>query len=757
MSDSEAAKEEEAPSYPDVATEQQVVEQVEEPNDVSSSDDEEEKKRKVEEAARKEEKKRAKREQKERQQQEDARQPEEERLQREREAAAENERLRRESEEAERANKEEAERAKREEAESSKREEKERRKQEEEKKKVSKKNKVSPIDDGGKKTEIVLSEEKDSGEEKEEEREQYDNLFQYLLATIGFAVGLGNVWRFPKVALENGGGAFIVPWMIVLVIQGIPLMMVELAVGQRFRAGPLHAYGRMNKFMWGVGASMFFASLYASLFYNSILSWAFVYFFNSFTGDLPWLSCPEDAREDPACIANPAKYYFDNSVVNAAPDLDNGSGIVWPLYFATLVAWFVVYLCLFLGLKSVGKVIYFSALYPYLVLTILFFIGVTSDGAEYGLEYLFKPDWTKLWDFRVWQAASEQVFFSASLAVGGMVAMASYMPVKNKTYRDTFVILLINSSTSLFAAFGIFSIKGHTAKDEFTRCQAGEIPFCDTTMTIQDYVADADSSAGLVFISMAKAQSVIASGYGSSVLSMMFYLMIIALGLDSAFGLIEGYLSILKDLGFAKKFGYKQLLTFCMVTSALFSMLFAWRRGVYMIDIFDKYGDVLVLVFVGFFELIAVGWVYGMNNFARDFKMMNGFALDPVMMLLIKYVGPCTIFITLIGQYVMEWKNDTFLTYNDGVNYPWWAALLAMFLFISAVMWFPLAILVTMWMGRLRKAFNWGNVDFDVAELQKDLPVKRYPRWQQVLFFLKEYDFPENLPDVEMVAVNGAV
>ena len=164
------------------------------------------------------------------------------------------------------------------------------------------------------------------------------------------------MWRFPKVALDNGGGAFIIPWIVVIIIQGIPLVLVELLVGQRFRGGPMHSYGRMNKFCWGIGASMGFCSLYISLFYNSLLSYAFVYFFNSFTKDLPWLGCSGDSANNTDCIKNPAEYYYTYSVVNPAPDLESGSGVVWPLFFATAIAWGVVYLSMFVGVQSVGKV-----------------------------------------------------------------------------------------------------------------------------------------------------------------------------------------------------------------------------------------------------------------------------------------------------------------------------------------------------------------------------------------------------------------
>ena len=226
----------------------------------------------------------------------------------------------------------------------------------------------------------------------------------------------------------------------------------------------MHSYGRMNKFCWGIGVSMGFTSLYISVFYNSLLAYAFVYFFNSFTKDLPWLSCTGKNAENAECKRNPAQFYFENSVVNSAPDLETGHGVVWPLYFATVIAWGVVFLAMFVGVQSVGKVIYFTALYPYLMLTILLIIGLSSDGFEHGLEYLFKPDWSKLGDFRVWQAASEQVFFSASIGFGGLIAMSSYVPVKNNVFSNALVIVIINSATSMFAALGIFSIKGNCCR-----------------------------------------------------------------------------------------------------------------------------------------------------------------------------------------------------------------------------------------------------------------------------------------------------
>ena len=285
------------------------------------------------------------------------------------------------------------------------------------------------------------------------------------------------------------------------------------------------------------------------------------------------------------------------------------------------------------------------------------------------------------------------------------------------------------------------------AKDEWTKCHSNETPNCDPSLTIRDYVKQDDASAGLVFIAMAKALDLIDNTeYGASVLSMMFYLMIITLGLDSAFGSLEGYLSILKDLGVTKKFGYKLTLFACCFASGLFAMLFSSVHGSFFIDIFDKYGSVLVLVFMGLFEFIAAGWIYGFNNFARDFKLLTDMKLPWPFMILIKFIGPLSILITLIGQFVLEIKDDKFLTYlDDNTPYPWWAQIIALLLFFSAVIWFPLGILITCYINRVRKTFGWGEVDFDYEELIKDIKPSKNPRWQQIIFSLDEYDYPENL------------
>ncbi len=495
------------------------------------------------------------------------------------------------------------------------------------------------------------------------QRELFDNTFSYLLACIGFAVGLGNVWRFPKVCLENGGGAFLIPYFIVFLVEGIPLMMLELVVGQRFRGSPVHSYGRMNKYLWGVGGAMMLASLYTALYYNSILAYAFVYFFNSFQPTLPWTVCPPS---DSSCngTADPTEWFFNEQVVMKSSSLEDTSGgsngFVWHLYFATVVAWATVFLAMITGVKSLGKVVYFTALYPYVMLTVLLIVGVQLDGATDGLKYLFEPKFEKLKEPSVWLAAAEQIFFSASLGFGGLISMSSRMPVRNNAFRDTFVILFVNSLTSLYASVGIFSIKGHMAQESLDECKSlgAETDVCN----FKYFMKQNEAGTGLVFVAMAKAVQTIGGSGGATILSILFYLMIITLGLDSAFGCAEGFVSVFVDLKCLKKVPQWVIMgAFCFSGSAI-ALLFATTRGTYFIDIFDLYGSVYVLVIAGFFEFVAVGWVHGMHRFSRDFVIVNDFHPFWVFKLFWKYISPIALFAAIVGKFVKDAIDDELLS-----------------------------------------------------------------------------------------------
>ncbi|XP_013361359.1 PREDICTED: sodium-dependent neutral amino acid transporter B(0)AT3 isoform X8 [Chinchilla lanigera] len=126
----------------------------------------------------------------------------------------------------------------------------------------------------------------------EDGRPRWDNKFQYLLSCVGFAVGLGNIWRFPYLCQTYGGGAFLIPYLIALVFEGIPLFHIELAIGQRLRRGSIGVWTAISPYLGGVGLGCFTVSFLVSLYYNTVLVWVLWYFLNSFQQPLPWAACP---------------------------------------------------------------------------------------------------------------------------------------------------------------------------------------------------------------------------------------------------------------------------------------------------------------------------------------------------------------------------------------------------------------------------------------------------------------------------------
>ncbi|KAL7735827.1 hypothetical protein ACLKA6_017828 [Drosophila palustris] len=135
-------------------------------------------------------------------------------------------------------------------------------------------------------------------ETTEPERGNWTGRFDFLLSLLGYSVGLGNVWRFPYLCYNNGGGAFLIPFTIMLIIAGLPLMFMELSFGQYAALGPVAIYRRFCPLFRGLGTGMIIVSAIVMLYYNLIIAWTIFYMFASFRTQLPWQNCePEWSTE----------------------------------------------------------------------------------------------------------------------------------------------------------------------------------------------------------------------------------------------------------------------------------------------------------------------------------------------------------------------------------------------------------------------------------------------------------------------------
>ncbi|XP_041374231.1 sodium- and chloride-dependent glycine transporter 1-like [Gigantopelta aegis] len=321
-------------------------------------------------------------------------------------------------------------------------------------------------------------------------RDRWGRQAEFILTLIGFAVGLGNVWRFPYLAYENGGGAFLIPYILSLVFMGIPLFCLEVTFGQFASMGPLSIWA-INPLFKGLGYTMVILSGVISIYYNVVVAQCIYFFFASLTSTLPWISCdnPWNTCHCISSIANATseavlkqtglnctgvnisvstartstEEYYYRRVLDKSSGLDVPGNIKWDLTACNLLIWIVIAAALCRGVKTMGKVAYFFSIIPYILLTIMLIRGVTLEGHELGIAYYLNPDLSKLKDSKVWLAAASQIFFSLSACTGSLTAMSSYNKFTNNTIRDSIIIPIINCLTSFYAGFAIFSTLGFMA------------------------------------------------------------------------------------------------------------------------------------------------------------------------------------------------------------------------------------------------------------------------------------------------------
>ncbi|XP_041932359.1 sodium-dependent neutral amino acid transporter B(0)AT3-like isoform X1 [Alosa sapidissima] len=502
---------------------------------------------------------------------------------------------------------------------------------------------------------------KPEGASSPEERPKWDNKTQYLLTCIGFAVGVGNVWRFPYLCQIYGGGAFLIPYLIALVFEGLPLLYLELAIGQRLRLGSIGVWNSISPYLGGVGVSSMVVSFLVCVFYNTLLAWVLWYFFHSFQNPLPWSQCPVNENLTgyiEECVkSTPVNYFWYRETLNISPDIEINGSLHWWIIVCLGTAWLVVYICFIRGIETIGKAVYVTATFPYLVLTIFLIRALTLPGATDGLLYLFTPKWELLQNPQMWLDASTQIFFSLSVAFGGLIAFSSYNPLHNDCQQDAVVVGCVNSATSLYASIPIFAILGFKATSNYNSCldsnilaltNAFEIGDQNITHTnyedwltylnktdpdtvfkldltecdLQDFLDQSASGTGLAFIVFTEA---VISMPGSQVWAVLFFVMLFSLGLSSMFGNLEGVLTPLLDLHMVPKWMPREVFTalICIVCF-LMGLIFAMGSGNYWLEIFNTYVGSVPFLIIALFELFGIIFFYGTERFCKEIEFMTG-------------------------------------------------------------------------------------------------------------------------------------
>ncbi|MFW6456727.1 MAG: hypothetical protein ACOC0A_00375 [Planctomycetota bacterium] len=581
------------------------------------------------------------------------------------------------------------------------------------------------------------------------ERERWSGRAAFIMAAIGSAVGLGNLWRFPAQAFQNGGGAFFIPYFIALITAGFPLVIVEYALGQRYQGGAPKALAAVTrKFKW-VGWMALFVGSVIVVYYVVVMGYAWHYSVGALnmawtqptsyvemsegtngkeatevyrvtadqvvvclnapteeaeerieqaqlekteTNRLPVFT-PEQLEEKRAEEQNKPRsertyyvtlgenvnnYFYENVLGGFHPGVwgkqkavraleKNASGVgpeaeaaaakakqlrqeIKPyrddifdlnptLVIGTALTWLLIFLIIFRGVKNVGKVVMWSVPIPVILILIMVVRGMTLPGAATGLVYYLKPEWTMLKDPSVWTHAYGQIFFSLTLGFGVLIAYASYMPEESDVTNSALITSFGNCVTSFIAGLAVFSVIGYMAYVQGT--------------DVESLAEQGIAGPGLVFVTYPIALAKMPMGMlATSMLSLLFFLCLVTLGIDSAFSLVEGIVTGFLD--HTKRFSKPVLTALFCVMGFIGSLFICTTGGLMWLDILDNWMSNYGLVLVGLLECVAVGYFFHISDLKEYINEHSEIKVHHWFDVFIKFVTPAVLIILLGQQFLQD-------------------------------------------------------------------------------------------------------
>ncbi|MBN1670654.1 MAG: sodium-dependent transporter [Kiritimatiellae bacterium] len=432
-------------------------------------------------------------------------------------------------------------------------------------------------------------------EMREERRESWGTRAAFVLAAVGSAVGLGNLWGFPYKLYTYGGGAFLIPYIIALVLVGIPMMILEFSLGHYAQRAAPDAFGTAHKRFEMVGWWGIIMGFVIITYYPVILAYCCSYLWYSIKGicmggELPWAGRGIEGVQR-------AGAFFEKTYLCNEPGLTPLGALQWHIALPLAITWVAMYLCIFRGVRLVGKIVWLTVPLPWLMLLVLTVRGLTLPGNAEGLVYYLDPKWAELAKPATWRFAFGQVFFSLSLAFGVMITYASFLHKKSDLNNNAAIISLADFGTSFVAGLAVFATLGAMA---FATRQAG------------DYVPVekvANGGPGLAFVAFPYA---LAQLPYSAWFSFIFFLALITLGIDSAFSITESVLASVVD-----KTGWHRnvVLPVMSVIGFALGLVYVTQRGLGWLGTIDGFvNGTWGIALLGLLECVVLGWLYRLER-----------------------------------------------------------------------------------------------------------------------------------------------
>ncbi|MHC4702426.1 MAG: sodium-dependent transporter [Planctomycetota bacterium] len=484
----------------------------------------------------------------------------------------------------------------------------------------------------------------------EEQRESWGTRGGFILAAVGSAVGLGNLWGFPYKLYSYGGGAFLIPYIVALFVIGVPIMILEFSIGHYTQRAAPDAFKRGHKRFEVVGWWGIMLAFVIITYYPVILAYCFSFLWYSIVGiinggELPWAGKGIEGVEN-------AKLFFNETYlgrIDIAEARFKLGSIRWNLVLPLAITWITMYLCIFKGVRLVGKIVWLTVPLPWLMLAILTVRGLTLEGSMQGLAYYLDPVWSELAKPVTWRYAIGQVFFSLSLAYGIMITYASFLHRRSDINNNAAIISVADFATSFVAGLAVFATLGGMA---FVT-QQGDNPVA------VGQVAETGPSLAFVAFPYALAQLPYSAWF-----SFIFFFALVTLGVDSAFSMTESILASIID-----KTGWRRCIALPVlsVVGFLFGLFYITRAGFNWLGAIDGFvNGTWGIAFMGLLECVVLGWLWRIGTLRRHANSRSDWQLGKWWDYLIRLVIPVVLGTLFFWQLFDDLTGEGFLKTPEG-------------------------------------------------------------------------------------------
>lgn len=481
------------------------------------------------------------------------------------------------------------------------------------------------------------------------QREQWGSRLGFILAAVGSAIGLGNIWRFPYMAYENGGGAFFIPYLFAMLTAGIPFMIMEFSLGHKMRGAAPQVFARLGRRLEWLGWFQVFVAFAIAVYYVAVIGWSISYLGFSFTQS--W-------------GADPNAFFFTEylQLVDGSAPSNLGalqSHIVVPV----VIAWLITFSAVFTGVKG-GIERASKIMMPLLFIMVLGLIVRMAflPGALDGLNYLFKPDFSKILDAKVWSAAYGQIFFTLSVGFAIMLAYSSYLPKESDINNNAFMTVLINCGFSIMAGMMIFGILGYMAHS--------------SGKEITEVVS---AGVGLAFITIPTAINLLPAPY---ILGPLFFLALVVAGLSSMISIVEAVTSAVIDKsGWSRRKAATIVCGVALVTSLSFTR----NGGLLLLDVVDHFMNNVGILGSCLAQLLIVGWMVKILPELRErANNLSEFRIGAWFEFCLRFLSPALLII-IVGTNLITLIRDGYGDYSqfDMMTFGW--GLIAMMIVMAVI------------------------------------------------------------------------